>query len=277
MSSQPAVTVSCSPGDGAARRRPARSSDRRVARGLRLAPTAVGSTSRPGRCSAGHGIPAKRLPVPRGPEQEPGSIEAIALLGAALAAEGKVEEAIPTSSEPWSSTRATPRPTSTWACFSPMAGDRRARSLISTRRSAFSLTTSRRCGRRLGFWPRAPIPRLVTERGRPTWPGVRSDFPGAKSCAAGRSGRRTGRKRGVFGGRRRGRASVNDGPASRRRGNGRRHCAADAPLSPGIAVSRTGLAAAGWGRMVRRAASKCPRSESSVSRRTFTVVVRYFG
>ena len=153
---------------------------------VRLAPTAFGSTSRPGRCSAGRRRRRRSgCRVPRDPEAGARLDRSDRNTGRRpWRPRAKSRKQSPTWSEPWSSIRATPRPTSTWAWLSTIAGGHRVPSLISTRRFVFSPTMSRCCGKRPGFWRRVRIPRSAMERGRSNWPAERSSFPAAKSARA---------------------------------------------------------------------------------------------
>ena len=161
--------------------RPARSSHRRVARGHSVGSHAFASTSRLGRCSAGRRRCWRSgCRMPRGPEA-----------GARLrskrssywgrrwpprASRGS-NPPLRASLEARAAQRPGPLPP---GLALTIMGSRRGPSLISTRQFVFSPAMSQCCGKRPGFWRRAPIRWSAMEHGASNWRSEQSSFPGAR-------------------------------------------------------------------------------------------------
>ena len=210
--------VSRSVGGCACSRGQARSSHRRVARDHSVDPHLFASTSRPGRCSAGQRRRRRSgCRVPRGPEAGARLDRSDRRYwGRPWPPRAKSRKQSPTWSKPWSSNRTTPA-----AHFQPGPGSLRSRavqSAVAHLNEAIRLRPDnvRCCGKRPGFWRRARIPRSAMERGRSSWPASDPAFRGPRAARLRCAGRCAGRNREVLRGRRRGRASVDDGAAARR-------------------------------------------------------------
>ena len=189
-------------------------------------PTICVGTSRSGQCSAGPWrCRAKRSPsAARFCDQEPDAVEAIVILGSALAAQGEVERS---DSPPRASlgARSTERP----GPIRPGPGSLRSRAVSRRRRSSQrgDSSSARRCadvvadGLDSGDEPGSA--RSAMERGRSNWPIGDPAFRRPRAAGLRCAGRGAGRNRGVLRGRRRGRASVDRCPGPRRQRVGRRH------------------------------------------------------